>query len=331
MIPDYPVKTRSDASVAVKLRDGDQCRVSGRKEQLEVAHIIPLKEEDWFRNNDMYRYVFDPMTQSQSAMSDINNLMLLRTDIHRSFDAEKMFVFCPKKPQPRASNMVVHLTSYSEEYSWLYQNTIAYSLDPISREYLFARFAWAILPRVEPFLLRNVERLLVPALKGQQLFTPDECKSFTVARGKRSGTGSPKKRQRSTTSGEYQDVADIEQEQSDQHENHYKRAKLLPEAHKNSSIDASFLTSSFTTNDDHLPEWMHFYNLREEALRKEREKSDEKGQWLKQNKWAKDTLLKSMRTNDVLRVDVNEAHCILGEVDDSRDWVQDEYPSLVEE
>lgn len=325
MIPDYPVKTRSDASVAVKLRDGDQCRVSGRKEQLEVAHIIPLKEEDWFRNNDMYRYVFDPMRQSQSAMSDINNLMLLRTDIHRSFDAEKKFVFCPKKPQPRASNMVVHLTSYSEEYSCLYQNTVAYSLDPISREYLFARFAWSILPKVEPFLLRNVERLLITVIKGQQFFTPDECKSFTVARGKRSGTGSPKKRQRSATSGEYQDVESFEQEQSDQYENRFKRVKLLPESH-NSSIDAPFfLSNSLATNDDHLPEWRHFYNLREEALRKEREKSDEDGQWLKKSKWAKDTLLKSIRTNDVLRPDVNEAHCILGEVDDSRDWVQEEY------
>ncbi|KAL8725169.1 MAG: hypothetical protein Q9166_007523 [cf. Caloplaca sp. 2 TL-2023] len=189
---------RSDASVALAIRDGGQCRVSGRKEKCTKAHIIPVDEDDWYHLNQMSKYVHNPQRRSRSAITDLSNLILLRADLHRSFDDDKKFVFVPKKPQPNLSNMVTHLLSPSDEFGLLYHNTAAYSLDLVPRQYLFARFAWAIFPLIEPFLLSNVKRFLATATKGQHTFNPDECKEFTVPRGRRSGTGSPKKRARTT-------------------------------------------------------------------------------------------------------------------------------------
>lgn len=242
-------------------------------------HIIPLDEDEWFRSNDMYRYVFDPTRQNQSAMSDVNNLMLLRADIHKSFNTEQKFVFCPKKPEPNASNMVVHLTSYSEEYAWLYHNTISYSLDSISREYLFARFAWAILPKVEPFLLRNVERLLITMTKGQHVAGPDDCKGFTVPRSKRSGTGSPKKRQRLAQSSENHDREVEQLVEGVQDGRCSKRAKTIPAqlaSHSKLpiSVPPSVSSSSTKVHDPSdptnllIPEQKHFFQSQRAGLGK---------------------------------------------------------------
>ena len=294
--PIHPHKTRSDASLAVAIRDEDQCRVTGRREQCVVAHIIPVEEDDWFHANDMSRYVFDPMRQSRSAITDINNLMLLRMDLHRSFDVERKFVFCPKKPEPHLSNMVIHLTSPSEEYGWLYHNAASYSLDCIPREYLFARFAWAIFPKVEAFLLRNVERSLITVAKGQHLAGPDDCKGFTVSRSKRSGTGSPKKRQRPTHPSESQNEEVDQDTGCDQDSACSKRAKMLPtqpvlQDIKSIGIPPSVSSSSTKFYDPSapsnlLPEWKHFFNLRERALEKERQRSDRDGYWLEERRWA---------------------------------------------
>lgn len=233
-------------------------------------------------------------------MTDVNNLMLLRAEIHKSYDSERKFVFCPKKPEPHASNMVIHLTSYSEEYAWLYQNTLSYSLDAVSREYLFARFAWAILPNVKPFLLCNVERLLITAAKGQHLAGPDDCKGFTVTRSKRSETGSHARRQRPAQPSENHIVEDDQLEDGNQDGRSPKRAKLLaaqPVLHKKQLIGVPPSISSYSTKvhdpsgpPNILPEWEHLSNLREQALEKEREKSDPHGQWLEQERWAFDTL-----------------------------------------
>lgn len=86
------------------------------------------------------------MEQSQSAMDDIDSLMLLRSDIYTSADADRRSVFCPKKLEAFASNMVVRLTPFSEEHTWLYHNTLSCLLEPLPREYLLIRFAQATLP-----------------------------------------------------------------------------------------------------------------------------------------------------------------------------------------
>ncbi|KAI4127093.1 MAG: hypothetical protein LQ338_003379 [Usnochroma carphineum] len=349
-----PHKARSNASLAVAVKDGDQCRVSGRKEQCRSAHVVPVEEDDWFHANQMSQYVFDIQRRSRSAISDVNNLMLLRSDLHTSFDSAKKFVFVPKRPQPNLSNMVTHLLSPSDEYGPLYHNTAAYSLDLIPRQYLLARFAWAIFPLVEPFLLSEVRRSLATAAKAQHTFEPDDCKDFTVSRCKRSGTGSPKKRPRQATASE----------ENVQHGEPTKRARLLSSEpvspQTEPALPACFSSSSTKVNGPSVPsnatpattdfgalvskdshpcpatsevqasalndgsfDWVHFCSLRERGLQNERQKSDPDGDWLEEFSWAMEVLKNEHSATDTQAwADVDEARRILGEVDESRDWVK---------
>jgi hypothetical protein len=46
----------SNLTIALLMRDGS-CRLSGCREQLQVAHVVPQSEADWWRVNDMSRYM----------------------------------------------------------------------------------------------------------------------------------------------------------------------------------------------------------------------------------------------------------------------------------
>lgn len=118
-----------------------------------------------------------------------------------------------------------------------------------------------------------------------------------------------------------------------------KRAKPLaaqPALHKKQLIGVppSMSSSSSKVHDSSgppniLPEWEHLSNLREQALEKEREKSDPHGQWLEQERWAFDTLAGRVSAKpNVPWADLDEASLILGEVDDSRAWVEKEDKDL---
>ncbi|KAL9003999.1 MAG: hypothetical protein Q9188_003161 [Gyalolechia gomerana] len=358
VFPNYPSRTQSQSVLAVTIRDNDECRVSGRNEQHEVAHIIPVEEDQWFHTNRMTNYVLDPLRRGQSGISDVNNQLLIRRDIHQSFDKEKKFVFVPKKPSTNASNMVVHLLSPSREYGLLYHNSLTRSLDAVPRQYLFARYAWAIFPNVEPFLLCQISRLLITASKGHQIFKPSECKGFTVTRDKRAGTGSPKKRQKSDKADNQDGASDIDMEDA----RSVKRIRVgtgspedesaLPVASGRSSPDVDDRSSSAaqcpsteprgalvsqqanqmepgsvmpvqTVSKDDDPDLDRLRQMIKQALEKERGRSDPRGEWKDDVEWAMETLRNQYSAKDIKGwEEIDEAHRILGSVDDSRDWVQ---------
>ncbi len=252
----------------------------------------------------MHRYIYDPLRMCQTAITDVNNLMLLQSHIHSSFDKAKKFVFLPKNSTTLGSHFVVHLTSFSEEFAILYQNALSYSLDSIPREYLLARFAWAILGKIEIFLLHNVARLLLTASKGEHVAQPEDCKRFTVSRHKRSGTGSPRKRQRPADTPEDDEVGED---------------YTFPSPH---SSDTKVYDSTNSIHDFPLAN-KDLANLITEALESERKKSDPCGKWRKQSSWAMDTL-STWAMKDVSSEDRYEACLILGIEDDSRAWVEEE-------
>ncbi|KAL8951836.1 MAG: hypothetical protein Q9222_002209 [Ikaeria aurantiellina] len=359
--PDVPQQhrpqARSDTSLSVGLRDAQQCRVSGRTEQCRTAHVVPVEENEWFHLNHMSDYVLDHQRRSQSAITDVNNLMLVRADLHTSFDKAKKFFFVPKKPQKDRSNMVTRLLSYSDEYTPLYHNILAYSLDPIPRPYLFARFAWAIFPQVEPFLLSRVTRRLITVAKEQQIFNAEECMEFTVPRGQRSGTGSPKKRQRNLTDGDG-DNGPTSRVKRMKTEVGSQIPKLTPSPF--SSLSSTAVNGPSGSPDDTsaanvraIPESVeecenaprpptveqqcsrlvdddyfdrnHFCKVREQGLQNERQRSDPGGEWLEEVSWAMDVLRNEHSACDIQsRASVDEAKTILGEVDESREWVKEE-------
>ncbi|KAI4115050.1 MAG: hypothetical protein LQ345_004282 [Seirophora villosa] len=93
--------------------------------------------------------------------------MLLRADLHRAFD-NRRFTFLPKKE----CTLVTHVFE-SESLRVIYHN-VALNTSYNAPEYLFARFAWTILPLVKQFLRRRRNRLLL--VQGRpQWANPDQC------------------------------------------------------------------------------------------------------------------------------------------------------------
>ncbi|KAB2100127.1 hypothetical protein AG0111_0g11654 [Alternaria gaisen] len=146
--------TRSNLTLALRLRDAT-CRISGCQEGLQVAHIVPQAELDWWMANSI-----SPYNRSlTNSIDDTGNAMLLRADLHIAFDKPR-FVFVPK---PSGDNgvmrLVLHLLEPSAELEHLYHNRELHPSD-VGGEMLFARFAWTLFPLLEAFLSCKEDRRL---------------------------------------------------------------------------------------------------------------------------------------------------------------------------
>ncbi|KAF8333266.1 hypothetical protein F5887DRAFT_1260808 [Amanita rubescens] len=136
----------SELSAAVKLRD-KRCRLSGWRNGITAAHIIPSKEGSWMRLNNMRVYSLSDWKEE----NDSRNLFALRWDLQSLlFDQAKW--------------VVVHFISRSYEAAALYRNQ-TFNTAQLSHEFLFSRFAWAIIEQAKWFVkpgLRKRFRLIVP-------------------------------------------------------------------------------------------------------------------------------------------------------------------------
>ena len=207
----YPASSLFPALLA---RDAS-CRMSAHEEGTQAAHICPRSEEDWFDSNEMSIYNLNPQMTGAQSMDDVSNAMLLRADLHKSFDAQK-FVFVPKASRPvhglsTTDNtpehiFVIHLLSPSQELGILYHNVSLQAIPDVGREFLFARFAWTLFPFLQSFLRRGVARYILGATihtSGQaRLLPPMDCRILTQKVVK-PRSQSPKKRAR--------DEADVEE------------------------------------------------------------------------------------------------------------------------
>ncbi len=95
----------------------------------------------------------------QKEENDSRNLFALRWDLHSLlFDQAKWVVV------PKGGQMVVHFIGQSYEAAALYHNQ-AFDTAQLSHEFLFSRFAWAIIEQAKWFLKSNLRkrfRLIVP-------------------------------------------------------------------------------------------------------------------------------------------------------------------------
>lgn len=136
-------------------RDGT-CRVSGYREGLDVAHIVPLSSGHWFTSNAMTNYC--RLNAELNPIDDDRNLLLLRKDIHHLMD-QRRFTFIPRasgasdNPPQLASHVL--LAGEAGELIQLYHNRAPQSITGISVEFLFARFAWSIFTDVIMPLFRG--------------------------------------------------------------------------------------------------------------------------------------------------------------------------------
>jgi hypothetical protein len=97
----------------------------------------------------------DTSLDPDNLCKDMNNLILLRSDLHTVFD-ERIFVLFPKSDK----GFVVHMLEQSPDLAQLYHNVEVHPLQ-CSPYFIFARFAWALFPSLSGFLSRpNVSRYL---------------------------------------------------------------------------------------------------------------------------------------------------------------------------
>jgi hypothetical protein len=182
----------SNLTTALLIRDGS-CRISGCREQLQVAHVVPQSELDWWKENDMSRY----KTGSTATLDDTANALLLRVDLHIAFDKPRV-ALVPKPAADGSMRLVAHLLEYSPELEQLYHNR---ELHPtaVGVDMLYARFAWSVFTLLDVFLECNIDRRLTlrasdARLAGARGFvTAANCElvSSTAARRR---LQSPKKR-----------------------------------------------------------------------------------------------------------------------------------------
>ncbi|KAK4978309.1 hypothetical protein LTR28_006308 [Elasticomyces elasticus] len=183
----------SNLTAALQVRDGS-CRMSGCREELQVAHVVPQAELDWWKGNDMSRYNLGPA----DTLDDTANALLLRADLHIAFDKPR-FTFVPK-PACDGSGMrlVVHLLEPSAELEHLYHNRELHA-SAVGIEMLYARFAWSLFPLLGAFLSCRTNRRLAfrtpnGGLADSRGFVAAAlCEQFSAA-ATRKRSQSPKKR-----------------------------------------------------------------------------------------------------------------------------------------
>lgn len=158
------------------------CRLSGCREGLQVAHVVPQSEVDWGQANGMSLYNIS----ESNTLDDVSNALLLRADLHLAFDRSHI-ALVPKPATDGSMRLVAHLLDCSPELEHLHHNR---ELHPtaVSVDMLYARFAWSIFTLLDPFLKCQVPRRLTLRASDAHLVdargfaTPAGCELFTRVR-----------------------------------------------------------------------------------------------------------------------------------------------------
>ena len=338
--------TRSNVTTAVYARDVS-CRMSRSMDGCEKAHLVPLDEAPWFRENQMQRYNWDDSLSLERVVCDLNNMLLLRSDLHKSFDVAK-FVFVPKLETGNTSKKQITshiLDRRSKQLAELYHNVAVQPIDLIPSEFLLARVAWALFPRIEGFLFARKERMLVTAEDGARLRSEHDCLEFRKSKypnPKKPGQErqmqdpQPQKRGRSEETQDGEDYLGVETESSKRAKPFYtsdasiglESSPSLAVALPSRSIPVKQIPIGPLTPLDSLSsalprtaaasntaaDGMNLDGLKVQFLKKERERSDPSGQWEQKKEWAYRELMQPSATPgsmleiyQILGVEVSEA------------------------
>lgn len=142
-------------------------------------------------------------------IDDPANILPLKVDLHRCFN-KRWFAIIPKSmeiPAPYSSQYVTHILLKEAAELWpTYHNTPVQYLDENAHYYLFARFAWAILLQVKPFIIAGFSRHVIriqtsgedKTNRKEEFLNGSQLKAYYGGGGskratplnKRSGTGS---------------------------------------------------------------------------------------------------------------------------------------------
>nr|POF13595.1 hypothetical protein CFP56_02618 [Quercus suber] len=182
-------------STPAKIRDST-CRITQCSDSIDSAHIVPRAEKDWFAANEMDQYCYLTNKYGRDTADSDENLVQLRMDLHDSWD-RMHFSIVPKQDQEQRQVWVVHANNPSQELHHIYHNRPLQYLSGIPCEFMFARFVWDMIHRIQGFLQRGVSRRLVVCGVVSD-YTADQCRRFCENQGRyRSAT--PQKASQSPT------------------------------------------------------------------------------------------------------------------------------------
>ncbi|KAF2820871.1 hypothetical protein CC86DRAFT_374153 [Ophiobolus disseminans] len=291
----------SNLTTALLLRDGS-CRLSGCREQLQVAHVVPQSELDWWKENDMSRY----NTGSTATLDDTANALLLRADLHIAFDKPRV-ALVPKPAADDSMRLVAHLLEYSPEIGHLYHNR---ELHPtaVGVDMLYARFAWSVFTLLDAFLECKIDRRLtlrasdVRLADARGFVTPANCELFSSTAARRRSQSPKKRKPNHDTVLEAQQSAEpptstnlkrksiAEAEGLPSKVIAVKRARQVRPPSASVSDNASALTPTHLPTDTSVltldSESLPVQSLAQTWLELERRRSDPHGIWNKEQNWA---------------------------------------------
>ena len=157
---EFPHGRIPDSWPQVPASSRTRCGISNCSYAVQKAYLVPQEEVLWYERNDMERY-------GDAIICDIDNpanIVMLKSDLHMCFD-NRWFTITPKAMEtttPYSPQYVTHILRVNAAELWpTYHNIIVQSLNERSRPYLFARFAWAILLQVKPFITAGPPRYAI--------------------------------------------------------------------------------------------------------------------------------------------------------------------------
>ncbi|KAL1626671.1 hypothetical protein SLS54_002834 [Diplodia seriata] len=155
----YGSRRSSPGTATVIAHRNQECRLSAAADELDLVHLVPKSETEWFFLNSMNKYVIETTRLGFDAMDDAANQVLLHVGLHNHFDIGSFFASPRVHDDIGHDDMVVYTFTTSDDVTSRLRKTRAPHYG-VSVEYLFARFAWVMFKRVTPFLTNYRQRKL---------------------------------------------------------------------------------------------------------------------------------------------------------------------------
>ncbi|OXV10779.1 hypothetical protein Egran_01460 [Elaphomyces granulatus] len=140
----FPLTLPPEWNALVIPQESEQksCRLSLIHHGVDQAHIVPQHELTWFIVQMSQFFIGDEL-----AMNNSKNVMPLRSDLHFCFD-QKMWCVVLKEGKLVCQTVRPHGKKAASQFILLHHNVEMQPLDCKSKECLFARIAWTILPLI---------------------------------------------------------------------------------------------------------------------------------------------------------------------------------------
>ncbi|KAK3934497.1 hypothetical protein QBC46DRAFT_273641 [Diplogelasinospora grovesii] len=196
-LPDANCLPRIEPATSDKVPVRDEtCRITCSSSPYEIAHIVPVKEAKWWRENAMFSHTPKPSDSMDTNCPE--NAMLMRKDIHYLWDTHKFAIVL------KAGKWVLYVleNSTTDKLREKYHNLETQRLSKVARQFLFARFALAILNQQALFMKQGhacTLRVITDGMQKTMELSGDKVRSKFGPSNAKSGSRSPTKRPRSTT------------------------------------------------------------------------------------------------------------------------------------